>query len=143
MRTLAALCVLAVCAPAAEAQSRPYTEGPVVDISYIRVKPGMFDKYMEWLSTGWKRNVEAQKKAGVILDYAVFRSPKQSEDDWNMVLAVTYRNMAALDSLRDRSEPVAVRALGMNSEQIAQANNERGAIRDQLGSRLLRQLILK
>jgi hypothetical protein len=31
---------------AAAAQDRPYTEGPVVAVSYIRIKPGMFDKYM-------------------------------------------------------------------------------------------------
>ncbi len=30
-------------------QPRPYTEGPVVVFSYIRTKPGMFDKYMEYL----------------------------------------------------------------------------------------------
>jgi hypothetical protein len=144
MRTLTTvLFLLAAAAGQSLAQGRPYTQGPVVDISYIRVKPGMFDKYVQWLATDWKRNVEAQKKEGVILDYAVYQSRQQDEDDWNMVLAITYRNMAAFDNLRDRVEPIATRTLNLTPEQMAERNVERGALRDQVGSRLLRQLILK
>ena len=127
----------------AQAQNRPYTERPVTNVSYIRIKPGMFDKYMKWLSTDWKRNLEAQKKEGIILDYAVYTSPQTREDDWNMVLMVTYKNMAALDGLRDRSEPIATRTLGRTPEQLAEGTAERETLRDQLGNRLLRQLILK
>lgn len=91
-------------------------------MSYIRINPGMFDKYMKYLDTDYKRNMEAQKKAGIILDYAVYSSPQTRNEDWNMILSVTYKNMAA---------------------QLAQASIERGAMREQVGSRLLRQLILK
>lgn len=125
------------------AQDRPYTEGPVVAVTYIRIKPGMFDKYLKYLDTEYKRNMEAQKKAGIIQDYAVYSSPQTREGDWNMILSVTYRNMAALDSLRDRTEPIAARTLNATPEQLAQANIERGSMRDAVGSRLLRQLILK
>ena len=125
------------------AQDRPYTEGPVVNVSYIRIKPGMFDKYMKYLDTDYKRNMEAQKKAGIILDHAVYSSPQSREDDWNMVLSITYKNMAGLDSLRDKTEPVTVRTLNATPERLAQLNIERGEMRDLVGSRLLRQLILK
>jgi hypothetical protein len=127
----------------AVAQNRPYTDGPVMNVSYIRVKPGMFDKYVKWLATDWKRNMEAQKKEGIILDYAVYSSPQSREGDWNMVLTTTYKNMAALDNLRDRAEPLANRTLSTTPEQRAQETVEREALRDQVGSRLLRQLILR
>ena len=125
------------------AQDRPYTEGPVVNVSYIRIKPGMFDKYIKYLDTDYKRLMDAQKKEGLVLDYGVYTSPQEDEDDWNMVLTVTYKNMAALDNLRDRAEPVTMRTLSTTPEKAAQASIERGAMRDQVGSRLLRQLILK
>jgi hypothetical protein len=125
------------------AQGRPYTEGPVVNISYIRIKPGMFDKYMKYLDTDYKKNLEAQKQAGIILDYGVYSSPQTTEGDWNMALTVTYKNMAALDSLRDKTEPISVRTLNLTSEQQAQAGIDRGVMRDLVGSRLVRQLILK
>lgn len=144
MRTLiAGSILLAALASEATAQDRPFSQGPVVSVSYIRIKPGMFDKYMEYLATGWKRGMEAQKKEGIILDYAVYRSTPRDEADWDMALAVTYRNMAALDNLRDRTEPVTSRALGLSPDQMTQANIERGAMRDQVGGRLLRQLLLK
>jgi hypothetical protein len=107
------------------------------------VKPGMFDKYVKWLATDCKRNMEAQKTEGIILDYAVYSSPQSREGDWNMVLTTTYKNMAALDSLRDRAEPVANRTLNTTPEQRAQEAIEREAMRDQLGSRLLRRLQLR
>jgi hypothetical protein len=140
---LLALLLLTALSSSTVAQGRPYAEGPVVALSYIRIKPGMFDKYMKYLDTDYKRNVEAQKKAGIILDYAVYSSPQTEENDWNMILSVTYKNMAALDSLRDKTEPIATRTLNATPEQLAQAGIERGAMRDQVGSRLLRQLILK
>lgn len=144
MRTMiAGTLLLAAVAGRAAAQDRPYTQGPVVAVSYVRVKPGMFDKYMHWVATDWKRNMEAQKKEGIIVDYAVYSSMQRDEEDWNMLLSVTYRNMAALDNLRDRAEPVAARALARTPEQMTQANIERGAIRDPVGGRVLRQLILK
>ena len=125
------------------AQDRPYTEGSVTSVSYIRVKPGMFDKYVKYLDNDYKRSMEAQKKEGIILDYGVYTSPQKDEEDWNMVLTVTYKNMAALDNLRDRAEPITMRTLNITPDKAAAASVERGAMRDQVGSRLLRQLILK
>ncbi len=68
-----------------------YREGPVTNVSYIRIKPGMFDKYMKYLATDYKRNMEAQKKAGIILDYAVYSSPQTHDGDWNMLLTTTFK----------------------------------------------------
>jgi hypothetical protein len=125
------------------AQDRTYTEGPVVNVSYLRIKPGMFDKYMKYLDTDYKRLMEAQKKEGLVLDYGVYTSPSQDRDDWNMALTVTYKNMAALDNLRDRAEPISMRTLSTTPEKAAQASIEREAMREPMGSRLLRQLLLK
>jgi hypothetical protein len=135
--------LLACFASAAVAQSRPYTEGNVVAVSYIRIKPGMFDKYMQYLDTDYKALLEAQKKQGLVVDYGVYSSPQQDEKDWNMVLTVTYKNMAALDGLRDKNEPLMKTTLNKSPEQSAQAAIERGTMREAVGGRLLRQLNLK
>lgn len=125
------------------AQDRPYTEGPVIAVSYIRIKPGMFDKYVKYLDGDYKKSMEAAKKEGVIVDYGVFSSPQEHEADWNMVLTVTYKSMAALDNLRDKMEPIQQRVLNLSPEQAAQGTIERAAMREQIGGRLLRQLTLK
>lgn len=125
------------------AQERPYTEGNVVVVSYIRVKPGMFDKYVKYLDTDYKKIMEAEKKAGVIVDYGVYTTPQEHEGDWNMVLRVVYKNMAALDNLRDKTEPLQHGVTNLSSEQAAQASIDRGAMRDPVGGRILRELVLK
>src|SRR5438045_9459024 len=56
----------------AQASTRAYREGPVISVSYIRTKPGMFDKYMAYLDGPYKTNREAQKAAGIIPDYGIF-----------------------------------------------------------------------
>ena len=140
--TPAAVLLLAL-ASAGAAQDRAYTEGPVVAVSYIRIKPGMFDKYVKYLDVDYKKSMEAAKKEGDIVDYRVYSSPQEREGDWNMVLTVTYKNMAALDNLRDKLEPIQQRVLAQSPEQAAQGTVERGSLRDQVGGRLLRELILK
>jgi hypothetical protein len=45
---------------------RAYTEGTVTEVSYVRTKPGMFDKYMEYLQTTYKKSQDAAKAAGII-----------------------------------------------------------------------------
>jgi hypothetical protein len=143
MRCAPVLLLATILSSPAAAQDRPYSEGPVTVVNYIRVKPGMFDKFVKYLDADYKRVMEAQKKEGVILDYAVYTSRQQDEEDWNMLLTVTYKNLAALDNLRDRAEPINLRTLSTTPEKAAAANIERGAMRDQVGSRLLRQIILK
>lgn len=127
----------------ATAQDRPYTEGTVTNVSYIKVKPGMFDKYVKYLDGDYKKVMEAAKKDGVIVDYGVYTTPEQHDGDYNMALVVIYKNMAALDGLRDKMEPLQKQANNLSPEQAAQATIERGAMRETAGSRIFRQIVLK
>jgi hypothetical protein len=71
---LAGLFAFVALTGAAQAADRPYTEGPVSMVSSIRTEPGMFETYMTYLSTTYKQLMEEQKKAGIILDYAVYQA---------------------------------------------------------------------
>lgn len=128
---------------AAAQSTRSYREGPVVVVSYIRTKPGMFNKYMEFLSTTYKANMEAEKAAGLVIDYAVYTSETRTPNDHDVMLTVTYKNWAALDNLADRSEPVVNRALQNTLQQRDQQFADRSAMRESLGSRTYQQLYLK
>ena len=52
---------------------RQYTDGPVTEVDYIQVEYGHFAEYIDWLNSTWKPTMEAMKKAGLIIDYKVFR----------------------------------------------------------------------
>jgi hypothetical protein len=126
----------------AQQAARPYTEGTVTDVQYIRVKPGRLDDYMAFLAGPYKQLMEGEKKAGVITDWGVFRSDNRDEDDWNIALTTTYKNMAALDNLRDRTDPIDAQVYGSSVKSNA-AMVKRAEMREIVGNRLLRQLIVK
>ena len=135
--------ILLFAAPAVAQQSaRPYTEGPVTDVQFIRVKSGHSDEYMAFLAGPYKRLMEAQQKAGVITGWAVYASDARDQEDWNIALTTNYKNMAALDNLRDRVDPINKQVYG-SVDQSSEAMVKRGEMRDILGNRLLRQLIIR
>ena len=140
--TLVGLLLVLPVAGVAQQSPRPYTEGTVTNVRYVRVKPGRLDEYMAYLAGPYKQLMEAQKKAGIIMGWNVYSSPGSDEKDWNIVLTTTYKNMAALDNLDDRTDPIMKQVFGSN-EKGNEGVVKRGEIRDLIGDRLIRELIIK
>jgi hypothetical protein len=138
-----ALSSLALDARAQDGDERQYSEGPVTDVTYIHVDYGSLEKYIDWLNLTWKPTMEATKKAGLIIDYKVFSftpigyTPNQP----NIILWITYKNMAALDKDAEQ-EDVAKKVIG-STEFQNKARIGRNDYREVLGSELIRELILK
>jgi len=128
-------------ARAREADERQYTEGPVTLVEYIQVEYGHFEEYIDWLGSVFKPTMEATMKAGIILDYRIFRAMPKSLDEPNIVRMITYRNMAALDRGVEE-EDVARKVIGTTEVQN-KARVARNGYRKLLGSELIRELILK
>lgn len=132
--------LVAMAGPAAADPS--FDEGPVSVVSSIRTETGHFDDYMAWLAGNWKKGMEAQKAAGIILRYNVYLARPRTQSDPDVYLVVTYKNMAAMDGLSDRVEGVMTKVMGTRAE-MAQANADRGKIRTVLGSEVIREAVLK
>jgi hypothetical protein len=121
---------------------RQYTDGPVTEAGYIEVEYGHFEDYIDWLNSTWKPTMEAMKKAGLIIDYKVFRATPKSPDQPNVILMITYKNgMAALDKGVEL-EDVAKKVIG-STEVQNKARVFRNEYRKVLGTELIRELILK
>ena len=121
---------------------RQYTEGPVTEEDYIQVEYGHFEEYIDWLNSTWKPTMEAMKKAGLIIDYKVFRLTPKSADQPNIVLWITYKNgMAAFDKGAEL-EDVAKQVIG-STEFQNKARVHRNDYRKVLGTEYIRELILK
>jgi hypothetical protein len=146
LRFLAVLAVTALSMTAISSaladDSKSYTEGTIVEVTSIRTKPGMFDAYMKWLDTTGKQLREDEKKAGLILDYAVYEATPRSPRDPDIYLVITYKNMAALDGLSDRVEPLQ-RKIWATRDAGAKAAADRESMREVLGTELMRRLELK
>src|SRR5882724_5721875 len=71
-----------------------YTEGPVVQVTYIHVEYGKLAECVDWLNSTWKPTLEAMRKAGLVLDYKVFRASPKTLDQPNIFVMITFKNMA-------------------------------------------------
>ncbi len=139
---LAAFGFLACSSTATFADDHPFTEGPVVNVASIRTEDGKFDDYMTWLSTVWKKEQEASKKAGYIVSYQILTVEARGPNDPDIYLVTVYRNWAALDGATAKGDDIAKQIEG----SVAAANKaqaDRGKIRRVLGSQTMQELVLK
>ena len=120
---------------------RQYTEGPVTFVQEIAVEYGHFEEYIDWLNSTWKPTMEATKKAGIIIDYKVFSATPPSPDHPEIILWITYKNMAALDRGIEE-EAVAKKVIG-STEFQNKKRVERNDYRKVLRREYIRELILK
>lgn len=121
--------------------SRPYHPGSVWTIGQIRVKPGMEQAYMTYLATDWKANQEAMKKEGLILSYKVITSEAHATLDFNMLLMTEWKDLATYEANREKVDALAQRVVGDDKKQ-EQGYKDRSEIREVLGSRLCREIVL-
>jgi hypothetical protein len=122
--------------------NRPYHNGAVWDISFIRMKPGMESAYMNYLAGSWKAEQEAQKKDGNILSYKVLSVEGHTPGEFNLMLMTEYKNLATMEANEDKADAVMQRVVG-DDEKQRQGYKERLEIREVLGNRLAREVILE
>jgi len=124
------------------ADDHAFTEGAVVNVARIRTVDGRFDDYLKWLSTTWKKQQEAAKKAGYIVSYQVLTVEPRGPDDADVLLVVNYKNWAALDGALAKGDEIAKLVEG-SLAAANQAQVDRAKIRRVLGSSTMQVLDLK
>ena len=135
--------VLLIAAISVYAQvNRPYHNGTVWNISFIRIKPGMDSAYMNYLAGSWKAEQEAQKKDGNIVSYKVMSVEGHTTGEFNLMLMTEYKNLTTMEANEDKAEAVAQKVIG-NDETQMKGYNDRAAIREIIGDRLAREVILE
>jgi len=128
-------------APAAQSTA-PYTEGAVWQITMVKTKTGMSDDYLKALAKIFKTTNDEAKKQGIIVDYKILVGDSATQQDFDMLLMVEYPNMAALDGLRDKTDPIAAKLVGTDDQQRDLAV-KRLQIREIMGGKLMREITLK
>jgi hypothetical protein len=122
--------------------SRPYRNGSVWNVAFIRIKPGMDSAYLNYLATDWKRNQEASKKEGLILSYKVLTTEAHGAGDFNVLLMTEYKDLATMEANEAKADNLAQQVVGNDAKQM-QGYKERLEIREVLQDRLAREIILE
>lgn len=138
---LVGLALFGLVASATAQEVKPYKEGAVTSLSYIKIKPGKFDEYMKFLGGDYKRLMEAYIKAGLVVRYGVYTTRPRNPNEADLILAVTSPNYAALDKVDER-EAISAKLIGSSAAQ-AKGAIDRGAMREILGGELVQEIILK
>jgi hypothetical protein len=120
----------------------PYTEGAVWTITMVKTKSGMSDDYLKQISQSVKPVMEEEKKQKLILDYKILDGDASSPHDFNILIMVQYPNMAALDGLRDKTDPIIEKVMGSEDQRRATAV-KRLDVREILGAKTMREITLK
>ena len=120
----------------------PYTEGPVWTITMIKAKAGMTDEYLKGLAKTFTGALEEAKKQDLIMDYKILLGDAATPQDFNILLMVESKNMAALDGFREKADPIARKIEGTLDQQRA-TQTKRLEIREIMGTKNMREITLK
>lgn len=120
----------------------PYTEGAVWTITFVKTKAGLNDDYFRQISQTVKPAYDAAKSEKVILDYKILDGDAMGLNDFNIIIMVEYPNMAALDGLRDKMDPILERVMGSEDQRRSMAV-KRLDIREIVGTKTMREITLK
>ena len=135
--------LLAVVAVPASAQERPYTDGPVVVVSAVKIVDGQFENYMAFLNGTWRPMMQASKDAGIVSDFHVYSAQAHNPNEADLYLVTSYPNMAALDDIDAKTDPIMAKVTKMNYKQADEASGKRTVMRTLLGEQMLRELVFK
>ncbi|RYZ36805.1 MAG: hypothetical protein EOO72_11005 [Myxococcaceae bacterium] len=127
---------------AAFAQDSSYKPSTVWNFSHIKIEPGQFENYMDFLAKTWKKNNEFGKKEGYIVSYHVFavNNPREGEPD--LILAIESKDyMTTAQQLEVQKKYETFMAMDPHKQDAA--SGERKVMRKLAGSMELQELVLK
>jgi hypothetical protein len=141
----AALCttlLLILAAQTGFGQEKPYKEGSVWTVTFVKVKPGMMDTYLRDLGANRKKLMEQAKKDGLILSERLLSGDATGRDDFDLILMVEFRNWAAFDGLSDKFRALAEKMVGSEDKQV-QMMTRRTEVREIIGTKTMQEIFLR
>jgi hypothetical protein len=82
------------------------------------------------------------KAAGVTLSYKVITTEAHSPTDWDLMLMVEYKDLASLEANQDKADALLQKMFG-GDEKVMQGYKDRSEIREVIGTRVAREMILE
>jgi len=139
---LSAAAALLVLGASASAQSSSYTPGTVWTLSNIKVEPGQFEAYLDFLDKTWKKGNDYGVQQGYVVSYHVFAVNNSRSGEPDLILAIEskdYLTTAQQLEMQKKFEAF----MAMDAHKLDAASGERKVLRKLDGSMELQELKLK
>ncbi len=143
LRLSAFVAVLLLLAVSVYGQVHKYfTPGTVWGVTMIRIHPGMDQAYLEYLDTQLKKESDISIKNGFMKSYKILRS-QDDDNSWNMLILREYDSFASLEKNQEKADEVLRQATGIDDQKGMQGYMDRSKIREVVGTKFMRELVLK
>ncbi|HEV8138935.1 MAG TPA: hypothetical protein VGP81_04130 [Pyrinomonadaceae bacterium] len=118
-----------------------YSPGTVWTVTTIRIKSGMDQAYLSYLDGEFKKESDAQVKAGYMKSYKILRT-LDDDASWNLLILREYKSLAAMEADAEKSDALALQTSGNDDVQM-KGYEDRSKIREVLATKTARELMLK
>ena len=119
-----------------------FTPGTVWGVTTIRIHPGMDQAYLQYLDTQLKKESEISIKNGFMKSYKILRG-QDDDSSWNMLILREYDSFASLEKNQEKADEVLRQATGIDDQKGMEGYMDRSKIRDVMGTKFMREVILK
>ena len=119
-----------------------FTPGTVWGVTTIRIHPGMDQAYLEYLDTQLKKESDISIKNGFMKSYKILRA-QDDDAGWNMLILREYESYASLEKNEAKADEVLRQATGIDDQKGMQGYTDRSKIRDVMGTKFMREVVLK
>ncbi|MEJ7710932.1 MAG: hypothetical protein WKF84_13975 [Pyrinomonadaceae bacterium] len=119
-----------------------FTPGSVWGVTMIRIHSGMDQAYLEYLDTQLKKQSDISIKNGFMKSYKILRS-QDDDSGWNMLILREYDSFASLEKNEEKADEVLRQATGIDDQKGMEGYTDRSKIRDVMGTKFMREVVLK
>ena len=136
-----AMALTTLSAPAI-AQESSYKPGTVWETSRIKVLPGQFENYMDYLATSWKKIQEYAKAQGIVASYHVLSTNAARMGEPDLILVIEYKDYLTT-AQRDAFSKKVNTLLSQDDRKADTAAGKREVMRELIGAVEYQELNLK
>jgi hypothetical protein len=142
IRFAAALLLSTAIATPALAQRSATKPGNYVDVSAVKILPGQFENYMDFLKSQWAKQQEWAKQKGYIVSYRILANTYPRADEPSIYLLTEYATIPTNAEIERRQEEY-VAMMKMDEHAMDAASEKRGPMRTIGSQTQLQEIVLK
>ena len=118
-----------------------FSPGTVWTVTMIKMASGMDQTYLQYLDGEFKKEEEAQIKAGFQKSYKILRTMDDG-GAWNLLILREYTSLANIETNEEKADALGQQTSGNDQAQM-QGYQDRSKYREVIGTKYARELILK